>query len=311
MLDRSALAAFLRSRRDRLRPRDAGLPEGPRRRLPGLRRQEAAQLAGISVEYYIRLEQARGPRPSRQVLAALARAFMLTGDERDYLFRIADEAPSPAAGPVREVPAAVRLLLASLPATPAYVLDAKYDVLAWNHLATHFLGDPAAFPEGERNLVRWMFADADPRWRGDDRARFARSTVADLRAAHARYPGDRGIDSLVTELLGASPRFAEMWSAQEVEVRRGMVKRIEHSRAGPMELECQVLDIPETDQRLIVYCAAPGTESGEALARLAEEEAPPRPRARFPFPDSPDGGCASPERAAESGLSGEGTRRSG
>src|SRR5579862_1980224 len=124
---RAELAAFLRARRARLSPRQAGLPEAGvpgRRRTPGLRRQEVAQLAGLSVDYYIRLEQARGPHPSRQVLSALARALLLTADERDYLFRIAGHAPPPAAGPSREITPGIRHLLDSLPETPAYVVDA-------------------------------------------------------------------------------------------------------------------------------------------------------------------------------------------
>jgi len=136
MLKRGELATFLRTRRQRLRPADVGLPAGGRRRTPGLRRQEVAELAGISVDYYIRLEQARGPHPSRQVLTALGRALVLTADEREYLFRLAGESPPPAAVPSREISPGIRNLLDSMPETPAYVVDAKYDVLAWNSLAT-------------------------------------------------------------------------------------------------------------------------------------------------------------------------------
>jgi transcriptional regulator with XRE-family HTH domain len=139
MLNRAELAKFLRARRDRLSPTDVGLPGGERRRTAGLRRQEVAQLAGISIDYYIRLEQGRGPHPSRQVLSALARALMFSRDEREYLFRIAGEQPPVTAGPSRELTPGIRYLLDSLPYTPAYVVDAKYDVLAWNRLATHFI----------------------------------------------------------------------------------------------------------------------------------------------------------------------------
>src|SRR5262249_47334596 len=141
---RSELAAFLRSRRARLRPRDVGLPETGSRRTPGLRRQEGAQLAGMSGDYYIPLEQGRGPRPSRPVLAALARALMLSVDERAYLFNVTGETPPPSAGPDRTVPTAITRLLATLTLTPAYVVDAAYNVLAWNHLATHFITDLSA-----------------------------------------------------------------------------------------------------------------------------------------------------------------------
>lgn len=275
-LRREQLADFLRSRRAGLRPTDVGLPDGGRRRTPGLRRQEVAQLAGLSVDYLIRLEQGRGPHPSRQVLSSLARALMLSRDEREYLFRVAGQSPPPVTGPSREVAAAIRFLLDSLLETPAYVVDAKYDILAWNELATHFVGDLSAVPEPERNMIRWIFrrpAD-DPHWDDVDTVRFARGSVADLRAAYARYPGDRGIEGLVTELLGVSPRFAEMWSAHEVEVRRSIVKRVEHPVAGPLEFECQVLQIPDSDQRLIVYCAAPDSATRRAFRELARRGRP-------------------------------------
>src|SRR5215510_5827682 len=190
MLNRDDLATFLRTRRQRLQPADVGLPDVRPRRTPGLRRQEVAQLAGMSVDYYIRLEQARGPRPSRQVLAALARALMLTADEREYLFQIADESPPPVGSPSGQISPGIRNLLDGMPETPAYVVDAKYDVLAWNTLATHFIGDLSGFAESDRNMIRWMFrlpASAAP-WTDPEGVRFTRSMVADLRASYARYP---------------------------------------------------------------------------------------------------------------------------
>jgi hypothetical protein len=126
-------------------------------------------------------------------------------------------------------------------------------------------------------MIRWMFrvAAADPHWSQADTVRFARGTVADLRAAYARYPGDPGIEALVTELLGLSPRFAQMWAAQEVEVRKRIVKRVHHPETGPLEFECQVLHVPDTDQRLIFYGAAPGSPTRQAFRRLAERVGPP------------------------------------
>jgi len=273
-VNRDELAAFLRTRRERLRPADVGLPGGPGtgpRRTPGLRRQEVAELAGMSIDYYIRLEQGRGPRPSRQVLSALARALMLTIDEREYLFRLAGENPPPVVGPSRELLPAVRVLLDSLTTTPAYVVDAKYDVLAWNRLAPPFIGDLSAYPERDRNMIRWMFSrpDANVSWSDDETVRFTRATVADLRAAYARYPGDAGIESLVTELLGLSPVFTRMWNTHDVAVRRGVRKRVDHPTAGPLEFECQVLHISDSDQRMIVYCADPGSPTEAAFRRLA------------------------------------------
>lgn len=270
MADRTELAAFLRSRRNRLLPSDVGLPEGINRRAPGLRRQEVAQLAGISVDYYIRLEQARGSKPSRQVLSAVARALMLTVDEREYLFRMGGENPPTAIGPNRTLPQSVRTILDTM-GTPAYVVDATYEILAWNAQATPFLGNIDTDPDHERNMIRWMFLQKTDSagWSNEDTYRFAHSTVADLRAAYARYPGNPALATLVTELLGTAPRFAEMWHAHDVEVRRGHRKSVNHPDLGPLEFECQVLHIADTDQRMIVYCAVPGSRTAEVFTDLA------------------------------------------
>lgn len=271
-LRRDELAAFLRSRRARLRPTEVGLPEGVRRRTPGLRRQEVAQLAGMSIDYYIRLEQGRGPHPSGQILAALARALLLTRDERAYLFRIAGESPPEATGPSREVTPGLRHLLDAMTESPAYLVDASYEVLAWNRLATWFVGELSAVPADERNMIRWMFSRAVPGsyWDDPEVLRFARTSIADLRAAYGRYPADPGIAALVTELLGVSPRFAALWAEHEVGERRPTVKRIDHPELGPLEFECRVLHVPETDQRLIVYVAEPGSATQAAFRRIAE-----------------------------------------
>ena len=145
-------------------------------------------------------------------------------------------------------------------------------MLAWNKLATHFIGDLSGFGEADRNMIRWVFrlpATALP-WTDPETVRFTRSTVADLRTSYARYPADRGIQALVTELLGASPQFARMWEEHEVESRRPIIKRVTHPLAGPLEFECQLLHIPGTGQRMIVYCAAPGSATQAAFRRLAQ-----------------------------------------
>jgi transcriptional regulator with XRE-family HTH domain len=252
-------------------PQDAGLPAVGPRRTPGLRRQEVAQLAGMSVDYYIRLEQGRGPHPSRQVLSALARALMLRAGERDYLFRMAGVAPPQPVRPSREITPGIRYLLDSMPTTPAYVVDAAYNVLAWNQLATHFIGNLARQPD--RNMIRWTFRRPPEHaaWSDADFVRFTRATVADLRAGYARYPGDPEIESVVTEMLALSPEFAEMWGAHEVEARGPMLKRVDHPEAGPLEFECQVLHIAETGQRIITYCAAPGSSTEAAFLQLAAQ----------------------------------------
>ncbi|QIS08468.1 helix-turn-helix transcriptional regulator [Nocardia arthritidis] len=270
MANRAELAAFLRARRARLRPSDVGLPDIGTRRTPGLRRQEVAQLAGISVDYYIRVEQARGAKPSRQVLAALGRALLLTTDEREYLFRMAGEQPPTMPGPNRTVSQSVRTLLDAM-TVPAYVVDATYEILAWNRYAIPFVGDLAKVPGHERNMVRWMFrlpAD-DPYWQDEEAIAFLRTTIADLRAAYARYPGNPELSALVTELLGTAPRFAALWADHEVAVRRTTRKQVRHPELGPLDFECQVLIVSDTDQRIITYCATPGSHTAAVFESLA------------------------------------------
>jgi hypothetical protein len=225
----------------------------------------------MSVEYYIRLEQARGPRPSRQILNALGRALMLTMDERAHLFHLAGETVSPGSRIDRDVPEGIRNLLACMTETPAYVIDAKYDILAWNDLALSFIGDLSR-PGTERNMLRWIFRS--PRLSeylcDDTRSEFVRSGVADLRAAAARYPDDASIADLVDELLRASPEFGALWADHEVAVRRRICKRFEHPEVGVIDIDCQVLLIPDRDQRLVVYATQPGSASYEAMRRLRQ-----------------------------------------
>ncbi|HCT80343.1 MAG TPA: transcriptional regulator [Micromonosporaceae bacterium] len=271
-MNRPELADFLRSRRARIRPLEVGLPDNARRRTPGLRREEVAQLAGMSVDYYIRLEQARGPHPSRQILNALGRALMLTADERAHLFHLAGQTPAPARGPRRDVPEGVLHLLQGLDGTPAYVLDAKYDMLAWNDMCRAIFGDIDELPANNRNLIRWIFSagDLNEHLCDEEKGRFARGAVADLRAAAARYPDDKGIRELVAEMTALSPEFMEIWAAHDVEVRRDQRKVIQHPELGEIDLLCQVLDIPDRDQRLVIYTAAPGSLAQQALCRLRE-----------------------------------------
>jgi MmyB-like transcription regulator ligand binding domain len=164
---------------------------------------------------------------------------------------MAGAAPPQQARPSHEITTGIRHLLDGMPATPAYAVDAAYNILAWNQLATHFIGNLAG--HADRNMIRWTFrrSPADSIWSDEDFLGFTRSTVAHLRAAYARYPGDPEIQSLVTEMLALSPRFAEMWASHEVAVREPMFKRVNHPQAGPLEFECQVLHIAETGQRLI------------------------------------------------------------
>lgn len=269
-VDRVELAEFLRRRRARVQPADVGLQASPRRRTPGLRRQEVAQLAGMSVDYYIRLEQGRGPRPSRQMIAAISRALRLSNDESAYLHHLVGEVPAPASGPVREVRAGVLHLLDRLDDTPALVCDATYNVLAWNAMAAALLGDFSMLPPGERNIIWRFFTNPDARNRHDESSAlsFARESVADLRAAAARYANDRSVRRLIDQLLAASSEFRQLWAEQEVQVRRSTHKRLHHRVVGWLDLDCEALHDPERDQWIVLYTAAPTSPSYEALRLL-------------------------------------------
>lgn len=268
--NRTELAAFLRRRRGLVQPADVGLEAGLRRRTPGLRREEVARLAGMSVDYYIRLEQARGPRPSRQMLGAIARALRLSDDERAYLYHLGGQVPGPPPGPPQDVPPGVLHLLDRLDGTPALVLDAKYDVLAWNPAAAALMTDFSKLPSGERNLV-WLYftgPDARARYEPDGTWRFGREATADLRAAAARYPDDGGVRRLIDRLRARSAEFRGFWAEHDVQVGRSARKRLLHPDLGPLELDCDTLLVPERDQRVVLYTAAPGSASAEALRLL-------------------------------------------
>ncbi|MFI9113206.1 helix-turn-helix transcriptional regulator [Streptomyces venezuelae] len=269
-IDRRELADFLRRSRDRVRPQDVGLPAGPRRRTPGLRREEVAQLAGMSADYYIRLEQARGPQPSPQMLAALARALRLDTDGRDHLHLLAGHRPP--AGPVAgdHVSPGLLHLLDQLESTPAQVLSDLGDVLAQNATARALLGGVCTVSEHGRNVVWRWFADPEARtaYPAEEHAHHSRLHVADLRAAFGRRAGDPASTRLVERLRGASEEFTELWERHEVAVRRHNRMRVAHPLIGPVDLDCQVLLAPEGEQRLVLYTPPPGTDAAERLALL-------------------------------------------
>lgn len=271
-MNREEMAEFLRTRRARVSPKDVGLPEGARRRTPGLRRQEVAQLAGMSVDYYIRLEQGRGPHPSRQVLGALGRALMLTVDERDHLFRVAGQPLEPLK--VRDdVPDGILHLITFMEEVPAYVLNARYDILAWNPMASILMHNLDEQSPRDRNVIRWVFGSPDiaEHLTNEEKGRFARASVADLRVAAGRYPDDRPLQALVTEMLAFSPEFAALWAEHEVELRREQRKRIVHPVVGEIHAICQVLAVPDRDDlRLVLYTTEPGSPSHQALRTLRE-----------------------------------------
>lgn len=272
-MDRRELGEFLRSRRARITPADVGLPAGRRRRTPGLRREEAAQLAFISTEYYTRLEQARAPRPSREVLAGLARALRLDDAERAHLHLLAGASPSPPPGPCREVRQSILELLNRLPGTAAHVVSATYEVLAWNPLAAALMEDFSALPPRERNLLRKVFLG--PQGPGErlygvsDVDTFARCSAQQLRATAARYPDDPEVRALVAELRAGSEEFAGLWDSHDVRTQRSLRKTFPHTGVGPVTVDCDVLDITDRDQRVVLYTAPPGSRSEEALRLLS------------------------------------------
>ncbi len=262
------LARFLRSRRERLVPSAIGLPVRLPRRTPGLRREEVAVLAHISTEHYTRLEQARGAMPSRQVLAEVGRALRLSDDERAHLFRLAGETPDPAPGPPVDVRPSLLALIQRLPDTAALVLSARYDVLAWNPLAAALLGDFSAVPQRERNVIRQLFLGGASRLGAADRREFGRHAVRQLRTAATRYPSDAGTAALVATLTVGSATFARLWDAHDVDVPRHQRKTVEHPEVGPIALTCDVLDIADRDQQLVLYTAEPGSRDEQALQLL-------------------------------------------
>jgi transcriptional regulator with XRE-family HTH domain len=272
-VDRAELAGFLRSRRERISPADVGMAAGPRRRTPGLRREEVAQLAFISTEYYTRLEQARGPRPSREVLAGLARALRLTDAEREHLHLLAGTPPAPAPGPCREVRQSILDLVHRLPQSAAFVTSATLEVLAWNELAAALMEDFSALSRRDRNLARRAFLG--PR-RGErllygvsDVAAFSRHAVHRLRTAAARYPDDPEVTGLVRELRSGSEEFARLWDSHDVDAQPAHRKTFRHPLVGPVTVDCDALDITGRDQQVVIYTAVPGTPSEEALRLLA------------------------------------------
>jgi transcriptional regulator with XRE-family HTH domain len=272
-VDRAELADFLRTRRERITPADVGLPAGPRRRTPGLRREEVAQLAYISAEYYTRLEQARSPHPSREVLAGLTRALRLTDAERDHLHQLAGMPAAPPPGPPRAVRQSILDLLGRLPLTAAIVTSATYEVLAWNDLAAALMEDFSARERRDRNLVRRVFLGPHPGGRRlyglDDADAFARLSAQHLRAAAARYPDDPDVAGLVADLLAGSEWFAELWRSHDVRSAPALTKTFRHAQVGPVTVNCDVLDITDHDQRVVIYTAVPGSESEERLRLLS------------------------------------------
>jgi len=270
-MDRAALADFLRRRREALQPGDVGLPAGARRRAPGLRREEVAALAVMSTDYYTRLEQRRGPQPSEQMLASLARALRLTSGERDYLFQVAGH-NAPASVPAAEhvAPALLRVL-DRLSDTPAVILSGLGETLVQNRMAEALFGDQSGYTGLARSEIYRWFTDPGERLRypEDDRDRQSRAAVANLRAAYGSMGPKSRAGELVRALQKASAEFAALWERHEVARRFADHKTLIHPELGPIELDCQVLFTEDQSQALLVLTAPAGTEGYEKLQLLA------------------------------------------
>jgi transcriptional regulator with XRE-family HTH domain len=271
---RTDLSDFLRASRARLTPAAAGIQaSGERRRVPGLRREELARLAGVSVDYYVRLEQGRGGvHPSDSVLSALGRALQLDEAGQAHLRRLAR---APQAQPRRKrrpqrVRPEVQRLLDAMPGVPALVLGRRMDVLAWNQLAARLHVDFGALPERMRNMPRLVFFDEAARELYPDWERVARETVAFLRLEAGSEPDDPDLHALVGELSTKSPEFRRWWASHEVREKTHGVKRYRHPLVGELELSYETLRLPAPDhQVLVTYTARPGSASETALRMLA------------------------------------------
>ncbi|MBI5104894.1 MAG: helix-turn-helix domain-containing protein [Solirubrobacterales bacterium] len=250
------LADFLKRRRAQVTPEMAGLEANGRRRTPGLRREEVAQLAGVGLSWYTWLEQGRDIRPSAQVLDALARVLRLDTGERAHLFHLARvELPLPAGDYPREAPPELAAIVENLAPNPAYLLGPRTDVLAWNRGAARVLGEPATAPDGRPNLLWWMFTEeAD---RGEQWRETARNTLGRFRAEHARRIGDPDFAALVAALDAASPLFRSWWPRHEVVTEQLGTKTIEHPVLGTLVIHhLQSVPTSHPDLRLTQFVPA-------------------------------------------------------
>ncbi|GAA5044220.1 helix-turn-helix transcriptional regulator [Nocardia callitridis] len=269
-MDRPELADFLRRRREQLTPSDVGVPPGARRRTPGLRRDEVAALAGISTDYYTRLEQARGPRPSVQVLASLARALRYSDDECDYLYRLCGHGAPGRARSDTHVGPGLMHLLAKLDDTPALVITDLGEALVQNRMSELLVGDYSGYQGLSRYVPYRWFTDLAARARAPeaDWARLGRQHVADLRATAARRSGDADVVELIDRLNSESAEFARLWGEHEVAVRLSDTKRMLHPEVGQIDVRCETLLTPNAAQRLLVFTPLPGTDAAEKLELL-------------------------------------------
>ncbi len=271
--DETGLGATIRAWRDRLSPAEAGLPARRARRAPGLRREELAELAGVSVDYVVRLEQGRATAPSAQVVSALARALRLSRQERDHLYRLAGLRPPPDGVINDHVPPGMQRVLTRLGDTPVAVFTADWRLAWWNRGWAPLHGDPSAIAPEDRSLVmsRFPVPGGPPRRLADvpivseNREASDRAIIADLRRASARYPGDARLAALIRRMLSGNPRFAELWHDGAVGRHAEERKTIRHPDIGDITVDCDVLSDSDTDLKVVIYTAVPGSEDATKL----------------------------------------------
>ncbi|RCG21456.1 XRE family transcriptional regulator [Streptomyces diacarni] len=269
MTDRAGLADFLRRRRDTLRPADVGLPAGTRRRAAGLRREEVAQLAGMSSDYYARIEQCRGPRPSTSIVAALALALRCDLDERDHMFHLAGLSP-PSRRAGRQVRPGLISLADHLTDVPVCICTDLDETLWQNGLADSVLGPMPRAAGRPRNLCWRWFTDPDfqERCPPADRPRLSAAHVGNLRATYARRGADPDVAALVDALRRGSAEFRALWDRHEVSVRRSDRKSVFHPEVGTLHLNCEVLLTPEEDLKVVALFPLEGTDARDKLELL-------------------------------------------
>jgi transcriptional regulator with XRE-family HTH domain len=270
-MDKTQLADFLRRRREALQPEDVGLSRGSRRRAEGLRREEVAALCDMSVDYYSRLEQSRGPQPSEQMLAAIARGLRLSLDERDHLFRLGGHnAPVRALRSEHISPGLMRVL-DRLQDTPAQVISELGEILLQTATARALFGDETQLSGMSRSIIYRWFTDSAARdvFPPEDHPAQSRNLTADLRTVYAKYGPSSRAGTIVDALQEQSPEFAELWAAHEVNSVHSYEKRLQNAEIGVMTLHCQLLHDHEQGQALLVFTATPGSESYQKLQLLS------------------------------------------
>jgi len=269
-VDRTQLADFLRTRREALQPEDVGLPRGSRRRTGGLRREEVAALCDMSADYYSRIEQQRGPHPSEQMLAAIARGLHLSLDERDHLFRLGGHATPQRVHRGDHINPGTMRILDRLADTPAQVMSGLGETLRQTRPGIALMGDDSRWTGMARAMVYRWFTDPPARlfYPEEDHAMHSRIFTAQLRAAYTREGPSSRAAALVTALLAASSEFAAVWAAHDISAPWTDRKRIAHPQVGLLEVHCQTLVDPNHSQVLLVFTAVPGTESYEKLQLL-------------------------------------------